>query len=194
MKTKILIIFCLMFVSAKSFAQYDQFVGQISYVAFTYAPAGWAECNGQELPIQQYSALYSLLGTTYGGNGTSTFAVPNIQGRVMLSNGQGPGLPNYPLGSTGGEESHTLTLAEMPQHNHLLKAVSSDGNVSNPSGALPANTKTLDKEYSTTPTASGTMNANMTSITGGNQAHPNIQPYVTFKCIIALEGYYPSRP
>ena len=183
-----------MFVSAKSFAQYDQFVGQISYVAFTYAPAGWAECNGQELPIQQYSALYSLLGTTYGGNGTSTFAVPNIQGRVMLSNGQGPGLPNYPLGSTGGEESHTLTLAEMPQHNHLLKAVSSDGNVSNPSGALPANTKTLDKEYSTTPTASGTMNANMTSITGGNQAHPNIQPYVTFKCIIALEGYYPSRP
>ncbi|SEQ95391.1 Microcystin-dependent protein [Epilithonimonas lactis] len=194
MKMKILIIFCLIFTSAKSFAQYDPFLGQISYVAFNFAPAGWADCNGQELSIAQYSALYSLLGTTYGGNGTSTFAVPNIQGRVMLSNGQGAGLPNYPLASTGGEEGHILTVAEMPQHTHLLKAVSSDGNVSNPSGALPANTKTLDKEYSTTPPTSGTMNASMTSIAGGNQPHPNIQPYVTFKCIIALQGIYPSRP
>lgn len=194
MKNKILIIFCLMFLSAKSIAQQTPFLGQIAYVAFYYPPKGWTECNGQILPIAQNQALFSLLGTTYGGNGVTTFALPNIQGRVLIGDGSGAGLPTYLNGQIGGAENSTLTVNEMPAHNHTLSATTTEGLVSDPSAAIPANTKTLDKEYTSSNSNLGFMNAAATSSTGGNQPHSNIQPYVTFKCIIALQGIYPSRP
>jgi len=194
MKNKNLIIIGLILLSLKSFAQSTPFLGQIAYVTFGYAPKGWAECNGQTLPINQNVALFSLLGTTYGGNGTTTFMLPNIQGRVILGNGQGFGLPNYSQGDIGGEENHTLTLNEMPAHNHSLLAVKANGNTSDPSLGVPADTKTLDKEYSTDLSSPALMKNDMLNNTGGSQPHPNIQPYITFKCIIALQGIYPSRP
>lgn len=194
MKNKILIIFCLMFLSAKSAAQTYPFIGQIAYVAFTFPPKGWAECNGQILSIQQNQALFSLLGTTYGGNGTSTFALPNIQGRVMVGEGTGAQLPTYINGQIGGTETSTLTINQIPAHTHILAATTAEGNSSAPSSTIPANTKTLDKEYSTTLNNSVAMSPAMTSAAGGDQPHPNIQPYVTFKCIIALQGIFPPRP
>lgn len=118
----------------------DNFLGQIMYVSFKDAPKGWADCNGQLLSINQNQALFSLLGTTYGGNGQTTFALPNIQGRVLISNDS-----NYPLGLVGGEENHTLTINEMPTHTHLVNAVTSAGTKTSPEGNLPADTKVLDK-------------------------------------------------
>jgi microcystin-dependent protein len=165
------------------------FLGQILYVSFNYAPKGWAECNGQLLSINQNQALFSLLGTTYGGNGQTTFALPNIQSRVLISDNS-----TYVLGGTGGEESHVLTINEMPNHTHLVNAVTSEGNKTSPENSLPADTKVLDKEYAGSGNGSPVvMNSGMINSTGGNQAHTNIQPYVTFKCIIALQGIFPSR-
>ena len=165
------------------------FLGQILYVSFNYAPKGWADCNGQLLPINQNQALFSLLGTTYGGNGTTNFALPNIQSRVMISDNV-----TYPLGSSGGEESHTLTVNEMPSHNHAVNAVTSPGNKTSPEGNLPADTKVLDKEYASVGSGTtATMNSGVVSPAGASQPHSNIQPYVTFKCVIALQGIFPSR-
>lgn len=165
------------------------FLGQILYVSFNYAPKGWADCNGQLLPINQNQALFSLLGTTYGGNGTTNFALPNIQSRVMISDNV-----TYPLGSSGGEEFHTLTVNEMPAHNHAVNAVTSQGNKTSPEGNLPADTKVLDKEYASVGSGTTvTMNSSVVSTAGASQPHSNIQPYVTFKCVIALQGIYPSR-
>ncbi|ACU06859.1 microcystin dependent protein [Flavobacteriaceae bacterium 3519-10] len=153
-------------------AQAEPYLGQIAFVAFTFAPKGWAECNGQLLPISQNTALFSLLGTTYGGNGQTTFALPDMRGRVLIHNGQGNGLSNYELGQTGGTENHTLTIAEMPQHIHNVNAVSAEGNQNVPTGNLPANTKALDKEYADS-TANTTMNLGMISPAGGSQPHEN---------------------
>jgi len=165
------------------------FLGQILYVSFNYAPKGWAECNGQLLSINQNQALFSLLGTTYGGNGQTTFALPNIQSRVLISDNA-----TYALGGIGGEESHVLTINEMPNHTHLVNAVTSEGNKTSPENSLPADTKVLDKEYASSGSGSPVvMNSGMINSTGGNQAHTNIQPYVIFKCIIALQGIFPSR-
>mgnify|MGYP003591510515 CR=1 FL=1 len=165
------------------------FLGQILYVSFNYAPKGWAECNGQLLPINQNQALFSLLGTTYGGNGQTTFALPNIQSRVLISNNS-----TYPLGSIGGEESHTLTINEMPAHTHLVNAVTSAGTKTSPEGNLPADTKVLDKEYADSGSANKVlMNSTVVGTAGGSQAHTNIQPFVIFKCIIATQGIFPSQ-
>lgn len=174
-------------------AQAEPFLGQIAFVAFNFAPQGWAECNGQLLSISQNSALFALLGTTYGGNGVTTFALPDMRGRTLVHAGQGPGLSPRPQGEMGGAERHTLIVPEMPAHTHQLRASSSEGDTHLPTDAVPANTKVLDKEYSTAaPNVS--MNMQAAGIAGGSQPHNNMQPFVALKCIIALQGIFPQRP
>jgi microcystin-dependent protein len=195
MKKQILLsIFGATMLSATMNAQgQDPFLGQIAFVGFNFAPVGWAECNGQLLPIAQNAALFSLLGTQYGGNGTTNFALPDMRGRVVVHSGQGPQLSNYNQGQIGGTESVTLTQGEMPTHTHLVNAVTAEGNDASPTGNLPANTKTLDKEYSTA-VANTTMKSTMLNPTGGSLPHENRPPYLALKCIIALQGIFPSRP
>ncbi|UKB83572.1 tail fiber protein [Chryseobacterium sp. MEBOG06] len=171
----------------------EPFLGQIAFVPYMFVPKNWAECNGQLLPISQNTALFSLLGTTYGGNGTTTFALPDMRGRMLVHNGQAPGGPTtYTMGQTGGTESVTLNITQMPAHNHTVNAVTAEGNQNVPTGSLPANTKVLDKEYSDAPTDT-TMKSTMLSNTGGNQPHENRPPFITLKCIISLTGVYPVQ-
>ena len=170
----------------------EPFIGQIAFVPYNFAPKNWAECDGQLLPISQNTALFSLLGTTYGGNGQTNFALPDMRGRRVVDDGQGPGLQNYLVGDNGGQESVTLSTAELPAHNHTINAVTADGNESSPTGNVPANTKILDKEYSSA-TPNTTMKNTIVGNTGGNQPHENRSPYLVLKCIIALQGVYPSR-
>lgn len=191
MKNYTLLLFMILGMSSLKIKgqAFEPYLGQMLYVSFTFAPKGWADCNGQELSINQNQALFALLGTTYGGNGTTTFALPNVQSRVLIGDN-----PTYPQGVIGGTESHTLATNEMPAHTHTVNAVSSVGNKNSPTGNLPADTKVLDKEYANFTTENlVTMNPNVVNPTGGNQSHNNIQPYITFKCIIALQGIYPSR-
>ncbi|WP_114822219.1 phage tail protein [Chryseobacterium sp. KLBC 52] len=171
----------------------EPFLGQIAFVPYNFAPKYWAECNGQLLPIAQNQALFSLLGTTYGGNGTTTFALPDMRGRVLVHNGQAPGGPTmYTMGETGGTESVTLLITQMPAHNHTVNAVTAEGNQNTPTNNLPADTKTLDKEYSDT-AANTVMKNTMVGNTGGSQPHENRPPFITLKCIIALAGVFPSQ-
>ncbi|MGH1519609.1 phage tail protein [Chryseobacterium sp. JK1] len=171
----------------------EPFLGQIAFVPYNFPPKNWAECNGQLLPIAQNTALFSLLGTTYGGNGTTNFALPDMRGRMVVHNGQAPGGPTtYTMGQTGGSESVTLTVTQMPAHSHTVNAVTSEGNQNIPTGSLPADTKILDKEYSNA-IANTTMNSTMISNAGGNQPHENRPPFITLKCIIALQGVYPTQ-
>lgn len=171
----------------------EPFLGQIAFVAFNFAPDGWAECNGQLLSISQNTALFSLLGTTYGGNGQTTFALPDMRGRVLMHAGQGPQLSPRQQGERGGTEVHTLNINEMPMHTHQLRGSTAEGDTHLPTNAGSANTKALDKEY-TTATPNVNMNAQAIGISGGSQPHNNMQPYLAMKCIIATQGIYPSRP
>ncbi|MGH8558230.1 MAG: phage tail protein [Methylococcales bacterium] len=160
-----------------------------------FAPRGWALCNGQIMSIAQNTALFSLLGTTYGGDGQTTFALPDLRGRVPINPGQGPGLSNYILGEASGTESVTLTVSEMPAHNHLLAANSALGSLPSPIGNFPAGVDDGSggafNGYSAT--ANGTMAPTAASVVGGNQPHPNMQPFLCVNFIIALEGIFPSR-
>lgn len=187
------VLLCSAFAPTVKAQASDPFLGQIAFVPYTFAPKNWAECNGQLLSIAQNTALFSLLGTTYGGNGTTTFALPDMRGRMVVHNGQAPGGPTtYTMGQTGGAESVTLTVTQMPAHSHTVNAVTSEGNQNLPTGSLPADTKVLDKEYSNA-AANTTMGSSMISSTGGNQAHENRPPFITLKCIIALQGVFPSQ-
>jgi microcystin-dependent protein len=146
------------------------------------------------MSISQNQALFSLLGTMYGGNGTTNFALPDMRGRVLVHEGQAPGGPtNYTMGQTGGSESVSLLITQMPAHSHTVNAVTAEGNQNSPTNTLLADTKTLDKEYSDA-TPNTTMKASMVNPTGGSQPHENRPPFVTLKCIIALYGIYPSHP
>ena len=165
----------------------EPFIGELSLVAFNFAPRGYAMCNGQLLSIAQNTALFALLGTMYGGNGQTTFGLPDLRGRVPLHMGQGPGLPSYTQGEMAGEPSHTLIITEMPQHNHLLGSTNSAATTSRPNGAVPAAGGT----YSTT--VDGQMAANAVGLAGGSQPHNNMQPYLALNWVIALEGIFPSR-
>lgn len=190
------ILVCILLVSSAFTsalkAQSEPFLGQIAFVPYNRAPNGWADCNGQLLPIAQNTALFALIGTTYGGNGTTNFALPDMRGRVLVSQGQGPTISqNYLIGEMGGSESVTLTQQQMPAHSHTINAVTAEGNQNTPTGNLPADTKLLDKEYSDA-NANTTMKATMVNPTGGTQPHENRQPYVTMRCIIALQGIFPS--
>jgi microcystin-dependent protein len=171
----------------------EPFLGQIAFVPYNFVPKNWAACNGQLLSIAQNQALFSLLGTQYGGNGTTTFALPDMRGRVLVHEGQAPGGPTtYTMGQTGGSESVTLQVTQMPAHSHTVNAVTSDGNQNSPTNTLPADTKLLDKEYSDA-NANTTMKATMINPAGGGQPHENRPPFITLKCIISLQGVFPSQ-
>lgn len=166
------------------------FMSEIRMFSFDFAPRSWAMCNGQLLPIAQNQALFALLGTTYGGNGVTTFALPNLQSRVPMHAGQGPGLSNRSLGELGGAESHTLTINEIPAHQHALAATSA-APAGGPSNALLA-TPTTTKPYRASATQTMSL-ATMTGSGGGSQPHSNLQPYLTVNFAIALQGVFPSR-
>lgn len=174
----------------------EPFIAEIKMFGGNFAPRGYAFCQGQLLPIAQNTALFSLLGTTYGGNGQTTFGLPDLRGRVPVGTGQGPGLSPVDLGEMAGERNHTLTSNEMPAHTHVavVQANSGAGNSTSPTGATPAASSTRDAVYSTaapnTNMAGGVVSV---SNTGGNQPHNNMQPYLGMSFIIALEGIYPSR-
>lgn len=161
------------------------YLSEIRLVSFSFPPKGWALCNGQLLPINQNQALFSLLGTTYGGNGDTTFALPNLQGCVPIHMGEG-----FELGQKGGEENHTLVVDEMPAHTHTPagtnKAPDQPSPVSHTWANAPGN-----NAYAKTENAS--MNATAIAKAGGSQAHPNMQPYLTLTFIIALTGIFPSQ-
>jgi microcystin-dependent protein len=173
----------------------NPYLGEIRMFAGNFAPYGWALCNGQTLSISQNTALFSLLGTTYGGNCVSTFNLPDLRGRVAIHPGQGPGLSSYVEGQQAGVENVTLLINQIPSHNHTVNAVASGGNQASPAGgslAIESTGTSLDyANSSTNPTSP--MNAAMLSQTGGNQPHSNIQPYLCVNFIIALQGIYPSR-
>lgn len=172
-------------------------LGSITLFAGNFAPRGWALCNGQILSIAQNSALFSLLGTTYGGNGTSTFALPDLRGRAPIHWGQGPGLTNRVIGEASGSENVTLLSTQMPQHTHLVAASTATATQPAPTGNLLA--VSTDAGVGGTPsnfiepTANTTMAPNMIQPAGGNQPHNNMQPYLAITYIIALEGIFPSR-
>ena len=175
----------------------DQFVAEIRIFPFNFAPKGWALCNGQILPISQNTALFSLLGTTYGGDGKSNFALPNMQGNAPMHPGQGPGLSLHDLGESGGSQTVTLQTTEMSAHAHSLMAV----NGPPPANAgAPAATASLARSsggtaYKQSPFGGmGPMSASAIGSTGGSQPHNNMQPYLTLNFCIALQGIFPSRP
>lgn len=164
----------------------EPFLGQISIFSFNFAPKGWALCNGQTLPINQNAALFSLLGTTYGGNGVSTFQLPNLQGRIAPGMGEG-----LVLGELSGEESHTLVLQEMPLHTHQLRASSAAATVSGPSQKLLANSP--GNIYTSVQTGLTTLAARTVTQNGSGQPHENRQPHLVVNFCIALQGIFPSR-
>jgi microcystin-dependent protein len=169
------------------------FLGEIRMVGLNFAPNGWAFCNGQLLSISQNTALFSLLGTNFGGNGTTTFGLPDLRGRVPIHTGQGTGLSNYVLGQSEGVENVTLLYNNMPIHTHLVNAVASGGNAASPQGNLPAIESTgTSLDYSNA-AANVTMNAAMIGNAGGNVPFSVVQPYLTVNFIIALVGIFPSR-
>ena len=185
-------LFAILSMGKANAQQVETFLGEIRMFAGNFAPTGWAFCQGQLLPIAQNQALFSLLGTTYGGDGRTTFALPDLRGRVPVGFGQGPGLSNREIGEKFGSELVTLNINQMPSHNHTVNAVTSEGNQNLPTNSLPANTKTLDKEYSDA-NANTTMKATMVNPTGGSQPFGVSQPSLGVNFIIALQGIYPSR-
>lgn len=169
----------------------DPFVAEIRIYPFNFAPKGWAFCDGQLLPLSQNTALFSLLGTIYGGNGKSNFALPNLQGNVPMHWGQGPGLSLRDLGETGGSESVTLLQSEMPLHNHQLKNVPDDAESNIPTNSSLARSTTAVYNAGA---ANTTMAPMALGVTGGSSPHNNMMPYLTLNFCIALQGVFPPRP
>lgn len=163
----------------------EPFLGEIRIVGFDFAPRGWAMCDGQILPINQNQSLYSILGTTYGGDGRTTFALPDLRGRTPMHVG-----PGDPLGERSGEETHTLSANEMPQHTHAAKASGEAGDQIIPTDNVLA--RSVNQIYHEPTNLSDMDGAAVTSM-GGSQAHDNMQPYLTLNFVIALQGLFPSR-
>lgn len=161
----------------------DPFIAEIKLISFNFPPKGWAFANGQLLAINQNQALFSLVGTTYGGDGRTTFALPNLQGRVPMHMGGG-----HTLGERGGEEAHTISQTELPTHNHLVNVSNSNANVG-PSGNVLAAANNL---YHPGP-GNTTLAANTVANAGGSQPHDNRQPYLCLNFIVALTGIFPSQ-
>jgi microcystin-dependent protein len=161
----------------------EPFLSEIRIMSFVFAPKGWALCNGQLLPINQNQALFSLLGTTFGGDGRVNFALPDLRGRTPIHVGSG-----HTLGERGGETAHTISIAELPTHTHVLQASSSNAGTASPSGAVLANSTAVYHSASSLTSLSPTSVTN----TGGSQAHLNMQPFLTLSFCIALQGIFPS--
>ena len=172
----------------------DPFLAEIRIFAPNFAPRGWAFCNGQLLPIAQNTALFSIIGTTYGGDGRTTFALPNLQGRAPMHPGDGPGLSSRSLGEKSGSETVTLTEAQMAPHNHQLKAASdsADLNSPGPNRTLARSSGGFAYQQDTTNNLVDLAGEALTQV-GGGQAHNNMQPYLALNFIIALNGLFPSR-
>lgn len=170
----------------------DPFVAEIRIFGFNFAPTGWAQCDGQILPISQNTALFSLLGTMYGGNGQSTFALPDLQGSVPMFWGQGQGLSLYDEGQTGGSDTVTLLQSEMPAHSHTWTASNQDGTDQSPVAELMAGGVGGVSTYAA-PSAIKQMSPNTIAPAGGDQPHNNLMPYLTLNFCIALQGVFPPR-
>lgn len=190
------IILGLLLITAFSFSNsataQEAMIGEVKMFAGNFAPRGWALCNGQLLQISQNSALFSILGTTYGGDGRTTFALPDLRGRVAVHSGTGNGLVRKQLGQIGGEENVNITIKNLPSHTHAIKAVAEVGDEGLPNGNLPASNSSANKSYSTL-SSNATMNKSMVENTGANLPVNNMQPYLTVNYIICLQGIYPSR-
>jgi microcystin-dependent protein len=169
----------------------DPFVAEVRIFPFNFAPRGWAFCNGQLMPISQNTALFSLLGTTYGGDGRSTFGLPNLQGNAPMHPGQGPGLSLHDLGETGGFKYVTLLESEIPSHSHTIQVSSLNSQSLTPSGTATGRGNPTPI-YATTFTQA-TMAANAVSPSGGSQPHNNMQPYIVLNFCIAMQGVFPPR-
>lgn len=167
----------------------EPFLAEVRIVGFNFAPRGWAFCDGQILPINQNQSLYSLLGTTYGGDGRTSFALPDMRGRAPMHVGRSNGGQEHREGQKSGEETHTLSVAEMPQHDHVARANSAAGNTPIPVGASLARANNLYRE----PTNLTALRAGTVTNVGGGQAHDNMQPYLAINFCIALQGLFPSR-
>ena len=170
----------------------DPFVAEIRIFPFNFAPRGWAWCDGQLLPLSQNTALFSLLGTTYGGDGKSNFALPDLQGRAPMHPGQGNGLSLHDLGETGGSETVTLLESEIPAHSHALMGSNNVGDTPGPTTSFMART-TFNMYQSTTNQNLVAMSPQILAPAGGDQPHNNMQPYLTFYFCIALQGVFPPR-
>jgi|CZKS01.1.fsa_nt_gi microcystin-dependent protein len=166
----------------------EPFLSELKCVSFNFAPKGWALSNGNLLPINQNQALFSLLGTTYGGDGRTTFGLPNLQGRTAISMGN-----SHTLGELGGEYAHTLTIAELPTHPHMLQGVHAGQNSFTPTGNLLADTTGALSIYGPFGGTAGAMVPATVSVTGGSQPHPNQSPFLVMTWIIALQGIFPSH-
>lgn len=171
----------------------EPFVAEIRIFAGNFAPRGWAFCNGQLLPVAQNTALFSLIGTTYGGDGRSTTALPNLEGRAPMHPGRGPGLTARRLGERGGVEMVTLTEAQMPNHNHTVIGREEDAQRNVPTDQFLGGTEAAQQVYRSTPSNLVPMAEQALPNTGGSQPHNNMQPFLTMNYIIALVGLYPSR-
>jgi microcystin-dependent protein len=172
--------------SARAQDAVEPYLGEIMLVAFDFTPRNWADCSGQLLPINQNQALFSLLGTTYGGNGTTTFALPDLRGRVPMH-----ARNVLQLGQQGGEEAHTLAIGELPVHTHVFNASDNAGDATGPENNFPARDANSEKTYGSGVTA--TMDPAAISPAGGSQPHENRMPYVALHYIIALSGIFPSH-
>lgn len=172
----------------------DQFVAEMRIFPFNFPPTGWAFCNGQLMPISQNTALFSLLGTTYGGDGKSTFALPDMQGNAPMQPGQGQGLSLRDLGEQSGVESITLLQSEIPVHTHALKASSDAGDLFAPSAATSLAGSTGASAYQPAATNLVPLAPQALSLAGGGLPHNNMQPYLTLNFCIALQGIFPQRP
>ena len=162
----------------------EPFLSEIRLMSFSFAPKGWALCDGQLLPINQNQALFSLLGTTYGGDGRVNFGLPDLRGRVPIHNGNG-----HTLGERGGEQSHTLSISEIPTHTHVMRASADNGDASVPTGNYMGSANNL---YTAAANLTSLAPSTVTSV-GGSQAHLNMQPFLTLSFCIALQGIFPSQ-
>ena len=167
----------------------DPFLGQIAVVGFNFCPTGWAETNGQLISISSNTALFSLLGTTYGGDGRTTFALPDLRGRVVIGDGNGAGLTPHVEGESSGTETNTLTVGQIPAHSHTLSASTAAASKTDPTGSFLA----ASGEYRKNATAPANLAATSVGTTGGGQPVNNMQPYLVMKVCIAVTGVFPSR-